>query len=213
MCSRKYAALHPKQRQKRYFELLNDQGLNPRFRKHGLPAPPKSQVFVVQSCVVMNQNPPNPTSRRLASIPPSQVQAHYSIVKDHGGYLRMLDERKIELATGPPCKRRLTNLLCQIPKFAKPHLHPTSPHVSGVERLSRGRVHLTDGSSHAVDAFIACTGYQITFPFLPLDLVCPDKSGYLELYHYIMHPREPTLNFICQIDALGGQARWDWPPV
>jgi dimethylaniline monooxygenase (N-oxide forming) len=104
---------------------------------------------------------------------------------------------------------------------------------AGVAKLGPGdEVTFSDGSVMGADIVIACTGYQLGFPFLPASVVGPvmmawevpmDTGGAdpptnvqaLNLYKRVMHPALPTLCFLTQLTcfaneaALGGlQARW-----
>jgi dimethylaniline monooxygenase (N-oxide forming) len=56
-------------------------------------------------------------------------------------------------------------------------------------------VGFADGSEHAVDAIVYCTGYRIRFPFLDGALVT-DGDGSPPLYHHVVAPELGGLYFI-----------------
>ena len=71
-----------------------------------------------------------------------------------------------------------------------------------IERLEGDRVRFTDGSVERVDRIIWCTGYRISFPFLPEDLVSTQDNE-VRLYKRVVHPDLPGLFFIGLIQPLG----------
>jgi dimethylaniline monooxygenase (N-oxide forming) len=83
-----------------------------------------------------------------------------------------------------------------------------------VERLEGTRVRFADGSSEEIDRIVYATGYRISFPFLPDELM-PVKDNHVSLYRHVVHPQLPGLYFIGLIQPHGAfmplaeaQAEW-----
>ena len=71
-----------------------------------------------------------------------------------------------------------------------------------IERFEGDRVRFTDGTTEAVDTIVYCTGYKISFPFLPADMIsAPDNR--IPLYRRVVDPEHPGLYFIGLIQPLG----------
>ncbi|AKZ53778.1 putative flavin-binding monooxygenase [Streptomyces ambofaciens ATCC 23877] len=76
------------------------------------------------------------------------------------------------------------------------------------------RVVFTDGTSTAADAVVYCTGFHMTFPFLPAG--CPVAAdGSVELYRRVVPADLPGLYFVGLVRPVGAitrlveaQARW-----
>lgn len=76
------------------------------------------------------------------------------------------------------------------------------------------RVVFTDGTWVAADAVVYCTGFRMTFPFLPPG--CPvGADGSVELYRRVVPPGRPGLYFVGLVRPVGAitrlveaQARW-----
>ncbi len=76
------------------------------------------------------------------------------------------------------------------------------------------RVVFTDGTSEAADAVVYCTGFHMTWPFLPAD--CPVAAdGSVELYRRVVPADRPGLYFVGLVRPVGAitrlveaQARW-----
>lgn len=69
--------------------------------------------------------------------------------------------------------------------------------------LDGARVRFSDGSEEEVDRIVCATGYRISFPFLPGDLVAP-QGKVLGLYRRIVAPEAPGLFFVGLVDAPSG---------
>ncbi|AQS71340.1 NAD(P)/FAD-dependent oxidoreductase [Streptomyces pactum] len=77
-----------------------------------------------------------------------------------------------------------------------------------------GRVVFTDGTSVPADAVVYCTGFHLTFPFLPAG--CPVAAdGSVELYRRVVAPGRPGLYFVGLVRPVGAitrlveaQAQW-----
>eukprot|EP00658_Telonema_sp_P-2_P021758 TRINITY_DN18677_c0_g1_i5.p1 TRINITY_DN18677_c0_g1~~TRINITY_DN18677_c0_g1_i5.p1 ORF type:complete len:444 (+),score=58.35 TRINITY_DN18677_c0_g1_i5:230-1561(+) len=106
--------------------------------------------------------------------------------------------------------------------------------AAGVKSVGPGKtVWFTDGSKMEVDEMVACTGYHLSYNFLPIDLIkhtfleyqvpAQDSNDpqanptvrHMSLYNRVMHPEYPTLNFFAQLSTIGNeaavgemQARW-----
>ncbi|GAA1387847.1 NAD(P)-binding domain-containing protein [Kitasatospora putterlickiae] len=84
----------------------------------------------------------------------------------------------------------------------------------GIDSFSGNLVRFTDGSAEEADAVVWCTGYRMSYPYLPAD--CPvGPSGRVELYRRIAAPDRPGLYFVGLIRPVGAitraleaQARW-----
>jgi dimethylaniline monooxygenase (N-oxide forming) len=72
----------------------------------------------------------------------------------------------------------------------------------GIERFGADRVYFTDGSAEQVDAVIYCTGYKVSFPFLPSALTGGAGSE-PALYRRVVPPAVPGLYFIGLIQPIG----------
>ncbi|MFE0802649.1 flavin-containing monooxygenase [Streptomyces sp. NPDC058812] len=76
------------------------------------------------------------------------------------------------------------------------------------------RVVFTDGTSVMADAVVYCTGFHMTFPFLPAG--CPvTADGSVELYRRVVAPGRPGLYFVGLVRPVGAitrlveaQAQW-----
>ncbi|MEU0227016.1 NAD(P)-binding domain-containing protein [Streptomyces sp. NPDC006284] len=76
------------------------------------------------------------------------------------------------------------------------------------------RVVFTDGTSTAADAVVYCTGFRMTFPFLPAG--CPVAAdGSVELYRRVVPADRPGLYFVGLVRPVGAitrlveaQAQW-----
>ncbi|MFF3846256.1 flavin-containing monooxygenase [Streptomyces sp. NPDC002328] len=83
-----------------------------------------------------------------------------------------------------------------------------------VERLDGDRVVFADGTSARADAIVYCTGYRMSFPFLPAG--CPvGPQGSVELYKRVVAADRPGLYFVGLVRPLGSitrlveaQSRW-----
>jgi cation diffusion facilitator CzcD-associated flavoprotein CzcO len=84
-----------------------------------------------------------------------------------------------------------------------------------ISRFAGGRtVVFDDGSEEEIDLVIYCTGYKMTFPFLPEDVFsAPDNR--MPLYRRVVEPDHPGLYFMGFIQPLGpimplaeAQAEW-----
>jgi dimethylaniline monooxygenase (N-oxide forming) len=71
-----------------------------------------------------------------------------------------------------------------------------------IARIDGGTVHFTDGTSAEVDTIVWCTGYSITFPFLPSEVIDP-RDNRVPLYRRVVPPDRPGLFFIGLVQPLG----------
>jgi len=71
-----------------------------------------------------------------------------------------------------------------------------------IDRFGGDRVHFTDGSDERVDAVIYCTGYKISFPFLPEALTGAEDTE-PALYRRVVPPAVPGLYFIGLVQPIG----------
>ncbi|UCC26686.1 MAG: NAD(P)-binding domain-containing protein [Gemmatimonadales bacterium] len=71
-----------------------------------------------------------------------------------------------------------------------------------VIRFEGREVHFSDGTRAEYDAVIACTGFVISHPFFPDDLV-DYSEGPVPLYLKMVHPRFENLHFIGLVQPLG----------
>jgi dimethylaniline monooxygenase (N-oxide forming) len=69
-------------------------------------------------------------------------------------------------------------------------------------RIERGTVHFTDGTSAEIDTIVWCTGYRISFPFLPGE-VMHSEGNHVPLFRRVVHPDAPGLYFIGLVQPLG----------
>ncbi|WP_328558681.1 flavin-containing monooxygenase [Streptomyces coelicoflavus] len=68
------------------------------------------------------------------------------------------------------------------------------------------RVVFTDGSSETADAVVYCTGFRMTFPFLPAG--CPVAAdGSVELYRRVVPADRPGLYFVGLVRPVGAITR------
>lgn len=82
-----------------------------------------------------------------------------------------------------------------------------------VENAVGNTVIFSDGTSHDVDIIIQCTGYDVTFPFLPTQY---NTAKLTDLYKYVYHPNDTSLSFVGYVRPIVGsipgisemQARW-----
>ncbi|MFC7897071.1 flavin-containing monooxygenase [Streptomyces sp. NPDC057381] len=83
-----------------------------------------------------------------------------------------------------------------------------------IDSFEGDRVVFTDGTSAAADAVVYCTGFHMTWPFLPAG--CPVASdGSVELYRRVVPADRPGLFFVGLVRPVGAitrlveaQARW-----
>jgi dimethylaniline monooxygenase (N-oxide forming) len=83
-----------------------------------------------------------------------------------------------------------------------------------VERLEGGQVRFVDGSVEDVDTIVWCTGYRITFPFLPSE-VLEVHDNHVPLYRRVVAPDRPGIYFIGLVQPLGAimpiaEAQSEW---
>ncbi|HEY1596311.1 MAG TPA: NAD(P)-binding domain-containing protein [Thermoleophilaceae bacterium] len=83
-----------------------------------------------------------------------------------------------------------------------------------IERLDGHSVRFVDGSEEQIDVIVWCTGYTITFPFLPLD-VLEAKDNEVPLYRMVVPPDLDGLYFIALLQPLGAmmplaEAQSEW---
>ena len=83
-----------------------------------------------------------------------------------------------------------------------------------IDRFEGAKVFFTDGSAAEYDVVVYCTGYKVSFPFLPPDVVSAEDN-HVDLYRRVVHPDHPGLYFIGLIQPLGAimplaeaQAEW-----
>ncbi|HET8640930.1 MAG TPA: NAD(P)-binding domain-containing protein [Pseudonocardiaceae bacterium] len=83
-----------------------------------------------------------------------------------------------------------------------------------VERFDGDKVQFADGSIERIDAIIYCTGYKISFPFLPESVISPADNR-IGLYRRVVDPDHPGLFFLALVQPLGAtmpiaeaQAKW-----
>jgi hypothetical protein len=83
-----------------------------------------------------------------------------------------------------------------------------------IAKLEGERVRFEDGSVEDVDVIVYCTGYRISFPFLPKEVVDP-SDNVVPLYRRVVHPDRPGLYFIGLVQPLGAimpiaEAQSEW---
>jgi dimethylaniline monooxygenase (N-oxide forming) len=84
-----------------------------------------------------------------------------------------------------------------------------------IERFGGGRtVRFVDGSEEEIDLVVYCTGYRITFPFLPSDIF-EARDNRMPLYRRVVSVENPGLYFIGFIQPLGpimpiAEAQSEW---
>lgn len=71
-----------------------------------------------------------------------------------------------------------------------------------IERLDNGKVHFVDGTAEEIDTIIYCTGYKISFPFFPPDVVSLSDNQ-VQLYRRVVDPVRPGLYFVGLVQPLG----------
>jgi dimethylaniline monooxygenase (N-oxide forming) len=83
-----------------------------------------------------------------------------------------------------------------------------------IRHIEGDRVHFTDGTSLEIDTIVWCTGYRITFPFIPSE-VMEVEDNHVPLFRRVVHPEAPGLYFIGLVQPLGAimpiaelQAEW-----
>ncbi len=83
-----------------------------------------------------------------------------------------------------------------------------------IDRFEGAKVFFTDGTAAEYDVVVYCTGYKVSFPFLPPDVVSAEDN-HVDLYRRVVHPEHPGLYFIGLIQPLGAimplaevQAEW-----
>ncbi len=57
-----------------------------------------------------------------------------------------------------------------------------TPNLSGIEKITSDEVIFKDGQSEKIDTIVLCTGYQISFPFLNIELKNP-RDLYKQIFH------------------------------
>jgi len=84
-----------------------------------------------------------------------------------------------------------------------------------IDRFAGGRtVRFADGSEEEIDLVVYCTGYRISFPFLPAEVFsAPDNR--MKLYRRVVSAERPGLYFIGFIQPLGpimpiAEAQSEW---
>jgi dimethylaniline monooxygenase (N-oxide forming) len=83
-----------------------------------------------------------------------------------------------------------------------------------IDRLEGHSVRFVDGSEEQIDTIVWCTGYTITFPFLPPDVLEP-KDNEVPLYRMVVPPDLDGLFFIALLQPLGAmmplaEAQSEW---
>ena len=83
-----------------------------------------------------------------------------------------------------------------------------------IDRFEGPKVFFTDGAAAEYDVVVYCTGYKVSFPFLPPDVVSAEDN-HVDLYRRVVHPDHPGLYFVGLIQPLGAimplaeaQAEW-----
>lgn len=71
-----------------------------------------------------------------------------------------------------------------------------------VSRLDGDRVTFVDGTSVPADLIVWATGYRVSFPFLPREVV-DVRANHLPLWHRTVHPDRPGLFFVGLVQAVG----------
>ncbi|MFC9294564.1 flavin-containing monooxygenase [Streptomyces sp. NPDC057011] len=84
-----------------------------------------------------------------------------------------------------------------------------------IESLDGSRVSFSDGTSVEADAIVYCTGFRMSFPFLPAGCPAGPRQEAVELYKRVVAPDLPGLYFTGLIRPHGSitrlveaQARW-----
>ncbi|TVQ97667.1 MAG: monooxygenase [Deltaproteobacteria bacterium] len=71
-----------------------------------------------------------------------------------------------------------------------------------IARLDGHDVHFTDGTTGTYDAIIACTGYEISHPFLDPELI-DYSTGPVPLYRKMIHPTLDSIAFVGLFQPIG----------
>src|SRR5204862_3154274 len=84
----------------------------------------------------------------------------------------------------------------------------------GIERLEAHSVVFADGSEEPIDTIVWCTGYRISFPFIPPEVLEP-RDNELPLYKMVVPPDLDGLYFIALLQPLGAmmplaEAQSEW---
>ena len=75
-----------------------------------------------------------------------------------------------------------------------------------IAAVGQHEIRFADGTTESVDDIIYCTGYRMSFPFLPAD--CPmDDGGRLRLYRRVVPPGHPGLTFVGLVRPVGSITR------
>lgn len=75
-----------------------------------------------------------------------------------------------------------------------------------IKRFDGSTVRFADGTSEEVDTVVYCTGYRISFPFLPDDCAFAD-TGQVALYQRVVPPRHSGLYFAGLLKPVGSITR------
>ena len=68
---------------------------------------------------------------------------------------------------------------------------------SEVAKVDENKVSLNNGASFDIDGIIYATGYQRSYPFLPIELVEEEEPGYIgPIYKHIWSINNPNLMFL-----------------
>jgi len=96
------------------------------------------------------------------------------------------------------------------------------PHKAGIDKFTRDALILTNGTKLNVDAVVFCTGYNIDYPYLPVDSYLTKNNKVIDaldnpvnLFELIVSPNYQNLFFIGLVESPGPnaqifetQARW-----
>jgi dimethylaniline monooxygenase (N-oxide forming) len=122
---------------------------------------------------------------------------------------------------------RVTDYGLPEPDHAVLHAHPTVSQEllnrlghgditvrPNIDRFEGAKVFFTDGTAVEYDVVVYCTGYKVSFPFLPPEVVTAEDN-HVDLYRRVVHPDHPGLYFVGLIQPLGAimplaeaQAEW-----
>ncbi|XP_039441094.1 senecionine N-oxygenase-like [Culex pipiens pallens] len=70
-------------------------------------------------------------------------------------------------------------------------------HVQDIAKLHESEVEFIDGTRHAIDLILYCTGYRYSFPFLHRDCAIEVADNWVNpLYKHILNINHPTMAFI-----------------
>jgi len=72
----------------------------------------------------------------------------------------------------------------------------------GIERLEGDHIRFADDSVVPADLLVLATGYRVTFPFLPPEILDPAHNA-MPLYQRVVSPDRPGLYFIGFIQTVG----------